>query len=226
MKTFILFGIVSDMAKSNLTTIASESGNFREYYFLQSCIKIVADYIFSIIFLVITSPFLLLLSVLIGVSGKGPVIYTQDRIGKDGKPFSIYKFRSMFYNAESGDPMLSVTNEERVTRIGRFIRKYRIDEIPNFINVLKGEMSVVGPRPERRFFIDQIVKLAPDYHRLQKVRPGITSWGQVKFGYASNIDEMIRRLDYDLYYLENRSLWFDMKIILNTIAVILRGKGI
>jgi lipopolysaccharide/colanic/teichoic acid biosynthesis glycosyltransferase len=172
------------------------------------------------------SPCILFLLAAIRISGKGPAIYSQDRIGKDGKPFSIYKFRSMVYNAENGEPMLSGNNEERVTQIGRFLRKYRIDEIPNFINVLKGEMSVVGPRPERRFFIDQIMKRAPEYIALQKVKPGITSWGQVRFGYASNVDEMIKRLEYDLYYLKNRSLWFDLRIIFYTVSTIFKGKGV
>ena len=214
------------MAPDNLSTIIKKSGDSGYLPPWQSCIKIITDYIVSIVFLFILSPVLLIISVLIKMTGKGPVIYSQDRIGKGGKPFSIYKFRSMVYNAESGKPMLSVTNEERVTKIGRLLRKYRIDEIPNFINVLKGEMSIVGPRPERKYFIDQIVMQAPEYTELHKVRPGITSWGQVRFGYASNIDEMISRLEYDLYYMKHRSLWFDLKIITCTIGIIFRGKGI
>jgi lipopolysaccharide/colanic/teichoic acid biosynthesis glycosyltransferase len=189
-------------------------------------IKRAGDILFSIVSLLILSPFLLILSIIIKISGRGPVIYSQDRIGKDGKPFAIFKFRSMVYDAEHEIPLLSGENEERITLIGHFIRKYRIDEIPNFINVLKGEMSVVGPRPERRFFIDQIVKRAPEYNQLQKVRPGITSWGQVKYGYASSVDEMIERLDYDLYYMKHRSLWFDLKIILYTVITVFKGKGI
>jgi lipopolysaccharide/colanic/teichoic acid biosynthesis glycosyltransferase len=160
------------------------------------------------------------------ITGRGPVIYSQDRIGKNGKPFSIYKFRSMVFDAERGVPLLSGDNEERITRIGHFLRKFRIDEIPNFINVLKGEMSVVGPRPERRFFIDQILKRAPEYEQLHKVKPGVTSWGQVKYGYASCVDEMIERLDYDLFYLKHRSLWFDLKILLYTVATVFKGKGV
>ena len=193
---------------------------------LYSIIKILADYLFSIIFLLLLSPFLLILAVFIRLSGTGPVIYSQDRIGKDGKPFSIFKFRSMVYDAEKGEPFLSASGDERVTGTGRFLRKYRLDEIPNFINVLKGEMSIVGPRPERLFFINQIIKSAPQYIELHKVKPGITSWGQVKYGYASSVNEMIERLDYDLFYLKNRSVWFDMKIITLTIGTILRGKGI
>jgi lipopolysaccharide/colanic/teichoic acid biosynthesis glycosyltransferase len=132
----------------------------------------------------------------------------------------------MVYDAEKGDPFLSGSGDERVTSIGRFLRKYRLDEIPNFINVLKGEMSIVGPRPERLFFINQIIKSAPQYFELHKVKPGITSWGQVKYGYASNVGEMVERLDYDLFYLKNRSAWFDLKIIFLTIGTVLRGRGI
>jgi lipopolysaccharide/colanic/teichoic acid biosynthesis glycosyltransferase len=193
---------------------------------LYSYCKILTDYLFSIIFLLLLSPLLLILAVFIRLSGKGPVIYTQDRIGKDGKPFSIYKFRSMVFDAEKGKPFLSGSGDERVTKAGRFLRKYRIEEIPNFIKVLKGEMSIVGPRPERSFFISQIIKSAPQYIELHKVKPGITSWGQVKYGYASSVDEMIERLDYDLFYLKNRSAWFDLKIIILTIGTVLQGRGI
>jgi lipopolysaccharide/colanic/teichoic acid biosynthesis glycosyltransferase len=189
-------------------------------------VKQAGDIVISSIILIILSPILILLAILIKASGKGPVIYSQDRIGKDGKPFVIYKFRSMVYNSENGEPLLSKTSEERITRIGKFLRKYRIDEIPNFLNVLKGEMSLVGPRPERQYFIDQIIKIAPEYKKLHKVKPGITSWGQVRYGYASNVDEMIERLEYDLYYLKNRSFWFDLKIIIITVGIILKGKGI
>jgi len=132
----------------------------------------------------------------------------------------------MVYNAETGNPKLSGLNEERITRIGRFIRKYRIDEIPNFINVIKCDMAIVGPRPERQFFIDQIVERNPDFTKLLKVKPGITSWGQVKYGYATNVDQMLERLEYDLYYLKNKSLWFDIKIFFYTIGTILKGKGL
>lgn len=193
---------------------------------LYEIIKNVGDIFVALVLLAVLSPFLLILATLIKISGKGPVIYSQDRIGKNGMPFSIYKFRSMIYDAESGEPLLSGNHEERITRIGRFLRKYRIDEIPNFFNVLKGEMSIVGPRPERQFFIDQIVKKTPIYIDLQHVKPGITSWGQVKYGYASSVDEMIERLDFDLYYMEHRSLWFDLKIIFFTFGTIFKGKGL
>jgi putative colanic acid biosynthesis UDP-glucose lipid carrier transferase len=190
-----------------------------------SVFKQVFDIIFSLFFLLGLSPFLLMLAILIRLSGKGPVIYSQDRIGKSGKPFLILKFRSMKFDAEKGKPMLSGIAEERVTRIGKFLRKYRIDELPNFFNVLKGEMSIVGPRPERRFFIDQIILKAPEYKELHKVKPGITSWGQVKYGYATSVEEMIKRLDYDIYYMKHRSGWFDLRILLFTVRTVLRGKG-
>jgi lipopolysaccharide/colanic/teichoic acid biosynthesis glycosyltransferase len=206
--------------RDNIFTMPVKNGLFYEF------IKQIFDIIFASASLLVLSPFLMLLSILIWLSGNGPVIYLQDRIGKNGKPFSIYKFRSMVYDAEKGVPRLAGDNGEKVTRIGSFLRKYRIDEIPNLINVLKGEMSVVGPRPERRFFIDQIVKRAPGYFELQTVKPGVTSWGQVKFGYASSVDEMIKRLDYDLYYMKHRSLWFDLKIVIFTIGTVFKGKGV
>ncbi len=189
-------------------------------------VKKVFDVLFAVVSLILLCPLLILLSIIIWVSGKGPVIYSQDRIGINGKPFSIYKFRSMVYDAEKGIPKLAGENGEKVTMIGNIMRKYRIDEIPNLINVLKGDMSVVGPRPERKFFIDQIIKTAPEYSCLHSVKPGVTSWGQVKYGYASSVDEMIKRLDYDLFYMKHRSLWFDLKIIIYTIVTVFKGKGV
>ena len=199
--------------------------NTRKRIFTEDLFRRVSDLIISLITLVILSPLLAVLAIIIRISGKGPVIYYQDRTGRNGKPFSIYKFRSMIYNAEKEEPQLSGDNTESVTRIGKFLRKYRIDEIPNFINVIKGEMSVVGYRPERQFFIDRIIKIAPEYLELQKIKPGITSWGQIKYGYASSIDEMIERLNFDLYYLKHRSIWFDLIIMIRTPVIILKGKG-
>ena len=176
--------------------------------------------------MIVLSPLALLVAITIRLSGRGPVIYTQDRIGKNGRPFMIYKFRSMKFNSEQGNPLLSKEGEERVTKTGRYLRKYRIDEIPNFINVLKGDMALVGPRPERQFFIDQIVSIEPKYPELQKVKPGITSWGQVKYGYASDVNEMAERAKYDLYYINHRSAWFDLKILFYTFGVIIKGRGL
>jgi exopolysaccharide biosynthesis polyprenyl glycosylphosphotransferase len=192
----------------------------------QANIKQIMDYLLAILALIVLSPLILILAVLIMFSGKGAVIYSQDRIGKNGKPFSIFKFRSMIADAETDQPLLSDLNDKRITPIGRFMRRHRLDEIPNLINVVRGEMSLVGPRPERQYFIDQIVKKAPHYRRLHKVKPGITSWGQVKYGYASDVDSMIERLEYDLLYLDNMSLSIDLKIIIYTGIIILKGKGV
>lgn len=192
----------------------------------QATVKKIMDYALAMFFLVILSPFLVLIAIIIKLTGKGPVIFSQERIGKNGRPFKMYKFRSMYHEAERGLPLLSSSNDPRVTPFGRFMRKHRIDEIPNLVNVLKGEMSLVGPRPERQFFIDQIVTKASHYTRLLKVRPGITSWGQVKYGYASNVDQMIERLEYDLLYLENMSLLIDLKIMIYTLLIIVKGKGV
>jgi lipopolysaccharide/colanic/teichoic acid biosynthesis glycosyltransferase len=167
-----------------------------------------------------------ILAILIKVSGKGPVIYSQKRMGRNGGSFSIYKFRSMYYGEEDGILLISDRDDKRITKLGRFMRKYRFDEIPNLLNVLKGDMSLIGPRPEQQFYINQIIQREPRYRELQVVKPGITSWGQVKYGYASNTDEMIKRLEYDLYYLEHRSLMFDLKIAFFTIIIIIKGQGI
>lgn len=184
------------------------------------------DIILSILALVILSPLFLILIIGVRISSKGPIFYKQERIGKNGKPFTIYKFRSMYVDAESDGPELSSKNDSRVTRFGRFMRKSRLDEIPNFYNVLRGDMSLVGPRPERPYFIEKIVERAPQYTQLLKVKPGITSWGQVKYGYAENVDQMIKRMKYDLLYLENMSLYVDFKILIYTLNTILKGTGI
>jgi len=192
----------------------------------QANLKKLLDILLSIISLILSFPVSLALIIGIKFTSKGSVIYSHERIGKYGKPFKLYKFRTMFAEAEKNGPELSSKTDYRVTPIGRFMRKHRLDEIPNFINVLKGEMSLVGPRPERKYYIDQILTRAPQYIHLQKVKPGITSWGQVKYGYAENIDEMIDRLKHDLLYIENMSLYVDFKIMIYTMIIILKGKGI
>jgi len=190
----------------------------------QSVVKTIFDYLTAAIILMILSPFLLLLAIIIRISGKGPVLYTQDRIGKDGKPFVIYKFRSMVYEPDKS-PALSGFNGGTITRLGCFMRKYRIDEIPNFINVLRGEMSVIGPRPERKYYIDLIVKKIPEYTMIHRIKTGITGWAQVKYRYAANVEEMIKRFEFERYYLQHRSLILDLKIIFLTFGTVLRGKG-
>lgn len=183
------------------------------------------DVLVSSLVLILFSPLYLALAIAVKTSSKGPVFFTQSRIGKKGKPFNIIKFRSMYINAEKSGPQLSKENDARITKIGKTLRKTRMDEIPQFFNVLKGEMSIVGPRPERLYFIEQICQKAPQYKFLYKIKPGITSWGQVKYGYAENVNEMIDRLKFDLIYLENRSLLVDLKIMIYTILVIFQGKG-
>jgi lipopolysaccharide/colanic/teichoic acid biosynthesis glycosyltransferase len=167
----------------------------------------------------------LFLALMVKFSSKGPVFYMQERIGLNGKPFKIIKFRSMRVDAEKNGPQLAKENDSRVTAFGAFMRKTRLDELPQFVNVLSGDMALVGPRPERQYFIDQIIEKAPQYKLIQRVRPGITSWGQVKYGYAENVDEMIERLKFDLLYIENMSLAIDFKIIFYTVIIMLQGRG-
>ncbi|MFK7969778.1 MAG: sugar transferase [Bacteroidia bacterium] len=180
---------------------------------------------FSLFALLMLAPAYLFVAICIKIDSKGPIIYSQERIGRGGRPFRIHKFRSMFQDAEKLGPQLSSDHDPRITRTGRIMRKLRIDELPQFWNVLKGDMSIVGPRPERQFFIDQIVKEAPHYRHLHKIKPGITSWGQVKYGYAENVEQMVKRLQFDILYLENMSFTLDLRIILYTVIVMLEGRG-
>lgn len=191
----------------------------------QQSVKRVIDFSLSLLMLIILSPLFLLIALLIKTDSKGPVIYKQERIGRWGKPFTIFKFRSMRVDAEKNGPALSSDNDNRMTKIGKILRKTRLDELPQFYNVLIGNMSLVGPRPERSFFIDQITVKAPHYKLLHRVKPGITSWGQVKYGYAENVDQMIERLKFDLLYIENMSLALDLKIIIYTVLTILKAEG-
>lgn len=192
----------------------------------QHSVKVFLDILLSIFAIVLLLPLIVILVIAIKFTSEGPVIYSQERVGKNGKLFRILKFRSMYVNAEAQGPMLATSHDARVTSIGRFMRKRRLDEIPNFINVFKGDMSLVGPRPERAFYIDQIIDQAPQYSKLHLVKPGITSWGQVKFGYAKNTEEMLRRMRYDLVYIENMSLFVDIQILFRTIGIIIKGQGV
>lgn len=191
----------------------------------QFSLKRVMDVCVSSVALLLLSPVFLVLALLVRTSSPGPIFFRQERIGKHGRPFRIIKFRSMGIDAEANGPQLSSTTDPRITPIGRWMRRTRMDELPQFWNVLKGEMSLVGPRPERQHFINAITELAPHYRHLHKVRPGITSWGQVKFGYAENVEQMVRRLKYDILYIENMSLAVDLKILAYTVLIIFKGDG-
>ena len=192
----------------------------------QASLKRFSDIILSFFALTILSPFLIYLAIKIKVDSKGSVFYKQERIGRNGLPFNILKFRTMYPGSENGVPKLSSSDDDRVTPFGRFLRKYRLDEIPQFWNILKGDMSIVGPRPERRFYINQIIEDAPYYCLLYKIRPGLTSWGPIKIGYSDSIEKMIERLNYDIIYMENMSLLADIKILIYTIEIIFKGKGV
>ena len=189
-------------------------------------IKLFLDKVCSAVALLLLSPLFVYIAWRVKKDSPGPVFFRQERIGYLGQPFGMYKFRTMYVNAEENGPSLSSEDDPRVTPFGRIMRKYRLDELPQFWNVLKGDMSLVGPRPERKYFIDEIVKTAPYYYLLHNVRPGITSLGMVKYGYAASVDKMVERMEYDILYYENMSLTLDLTILIYTVKTVITGKGV
>ena len=222
-----LYEVVSGLARTEqISGMPLIEVNFQENKWSSSGMKRMMDFLLSMLSLIILSPFFILIGIIIKINSKGPVIYSQERLGYKGIPYDIYKFRSMVVDAEQDSgPVWTQDDDPRVTSFGKILRKYRIDELPQLINVFLGEMSLIGPRPERPFFIEKLKEKFPLYERRFRVRPGITGWSQIKHPSDIKEEDVRQKLRYDFYYIENLSLNLDLKIFVSTIAVILSGKG-
>ncbi len=194
--------------------------------FSRSAVKRLFDILVALALIVLASPIMLLAAIAIKLDSRGPALYRQERLGQDGRPFMVAKFRSMRTDAESdGKPRWATVDDDRVTRVGHFMRKTRIDELPQLFNVLSGDMSMVGPRPERAYFVEQLTQQIPYVAVRHSVKPGVTGWAQVRYQYGATVEDSIEKLQYDLYYVKNHSLFLDLMILFETVAVVLTGKG-
>jgi sugar transferase (PEP-CTERM system associated) len=193
---------------------------------VRAAAKRLFDIVWSAVLLVLAAPILLITAACIVLESKGPVFYRQERVGQGGRSFAVLKFRSMRADAEkNGAPRWAAAKDDRVTRVGSLIRRFRIDEFPQLLNVLKGEMSLVGPRPERPFFVEQLTADIPFYAVRHSVKPGVTGWAQVRYQYGASVEDSLQKLQYDLYYVKNHSLFLDVVVLFETIGVVLSGKG-